>query len=337
MTEQKISLVVTSIASPNDALRRLAAGAQENQVEFILIGDVSSPDRFELEGCKFFSIRDQLARGFEFAKACPKKHYARKNIGYLLAIRNGADVILETDDDNLPYTEKFFSGFVRTADASVLDTRDWVNIYRYFTDANIWPRGFRLDAINAQIPDFDSLTSSLVDCPIQQGLADDDPDVDAIYRLALGESVMFRGDRRVAVTNGWCPFNSQSTRWWRDAFPLMYLPAYCPFRMTDIWRSFIAQRICRENGWCILFHEPHVRQERNAHDLLKDFQDEISGYLNNGRLCEILDDLDLLPGRDKLAENMRRCYRALVEATIMKPEELDLLDIWLDEISKLTS
>ena len=54
-------------------------------------------------------------------------------------------------------------------------------------------------------------------------------------------------------------------------YPLLYLPAYCSFRMTDIWRSFVAQRIAWENGWRLLFHGPTMEQERNVHDLMKDF------------------------------------------------------------------
>jgi hypothetical protein len=33
-----------------------------------------------------------------------------------------------------------------------------------------------------------------------------------------------------------------------------------------------------ENGWHILFHGATVRQERNDHDLMRDFADEIPGY-----------------------------------------------------------
>jgi len=43
--------------------------------------------------------RDQYP---ELADLLPYHHYCRKNIGYLYAIRQGADCILETDDDNLP-------------------------------------------------------------------------------------------------------------------------------------------------------------------------------------------------------------------------------------------
>ena len=59
--------------------------------------------------------------------------------------------------------------------------------------------------------------------------------------------------------------------------------------MTDIWRSFVAQRICWENNWHINFHSSNVVR-RNEHNLLNDFKDEIVGYLNNDKLINELDN-----------------------------------------------
>ena len=39
---------------------------------------------------------------------------------------------------------------------------------------------------------------------------------------------------------------------------LLHLPAYCSFRMTYIWRSFVAQRIAAVNGSPMLFHKATV-------------------------------------------------------------------------------
>ena len=100
MTTDHKALVVTSIASPNAVLKALAQGAQENNFEFIVIGDTKSPADFKLDGCRFISIEEQDQLDFRLAKILPKKHYARKNLGYLLAKKN--DIIVETDDDNFP-------------------------------------------------------------------------------------------------------------------------------------------------------------------------------------------------------------------------------------------
>src|SRR5260370_39044527 len=106
--------------------------------------------------------------------------------GYLIAIRNGATIIVETDDDNLPY-EEFWKAPERAQVIPSVTNGGWINVYRYFSEGNIWPRGLPLNQIKKELPQFASLPIENVDCPIQQGLADDDPDVDAIYRLVFGQ------------------------------------------------------------------------------------------------------------------------------------------------------
>jgi hypothetical protein len=336
------ALVVTSINPPTPILEALAAGARRAGITFIVAGDTKSPSDFALEGCDFLDVEAQRHTGFTLAAACPTRHYARKNIGYLVAIHRGAELILETDDDNWP-ADGFFDARPREVAAAslggdALSDGGWANLYRYFTDAAIWPRGLPLDAVHAALPAYESLAVQTRDCPIQQGLADENPDVDAIYRLLLPLPQRFRRDRRLALGPGaWCPFNSQNTLWWRDAFPLMYLPAFCSFRMTDIWRSFVAQRIAAENGWWILFHEPTVWQERNEHNLMRDFTDEVSGYLHNRAIGHALAALSLRAGRDHLGDNLRRCYDALITLGVVGEEERGLLDAWLNDLQRATS
>jgi hypothetical protein len=333
---EKIALIVTSIAAPNAVLRALARGCREHDFQFIVIGDVPSPADFQLDDCRFYGLAEQRELEFEFAGKCPTRHYARKNIGYLVALRDNASVIIETDDDNFPEDE-FWKERSRRQSVSVAGDAGWVNVYRYFTDANIWPRGLPLEHIQSAIPPFETLARAEVDCPIQQGLANENPDVDAIYRLALPLPQNFRKDRRVALaSNSWSPFNSQNTAWWREAFPLLYLPAYCSFRMTDIWRSFIAQRIAWANDWAILFHEPTVWQERNEHNLMRDFKDEVPGYLNNAAICEALGQLELRAGLEHLGDNLRRCYEKLVSMALVGEQELDLLDAWLNDLNRIS-
>jgi STELLO glycosyltransferases len=328
------TLVVTSINAPNEALRSLARGATDAGWDFLVIGDKKSPERFELDGCRYYSLEQQLESEFDFARACPVGHYARKNLGYLLAAEHGASVIVETDDDNLPL-DSFFQIRERTQRVETVDSNNWVNVYRYFTEHNIWPRGLPLDQVRVAPPAPSEL--SLIDAPIQQGLADDNPDVDAIYRLVLPLPIKFEQDRAVGLKAGsWCPFNSQNTVWWRDAWGLMYLPAYCSFRMTDIWRSFVAQRIAWANGWSVLFTSPTVYQERNEHDLNRDFADEIPGYTQNAEIARLLDAVECEPGVEHIHENMRRCYRMLASKGIVGIDEPALLDTWLRDLERLS-
>jgi hypothetical protein len=246
-------------------------------------------------------------------------------------MKQGAEVIIDTDDDNLP-RDSFWSDRIDRVDSAVLRDGGWVNAYKYFSDSLIWPRGLPLDQINKELTPFESLPVETAYCPIQQGLADENPDVDAIYRLLLPLPQNFERGLKLALSgNTWCPFNSQNTTWFKEAFPLLYLPAYCSFRMTDIWRSFVAQRIAQANDWSVLFDEPTVWQERNDHSLMRDFEDEVPGYLQNDRIKRTLDDLKLETGVDALSQNIRICYRALVEMGAVGIEELALLDLWLQD------
>ena len=330
----KTTLVVTSISAPNAALRMLAEGCRQRNIEFIVVGDAASPADFQLDGCRFYGLSEQGELNLGFAQKCPARSYARKNIGYLLAMRGGATTLVETDDDNFP-REEFWAPRERHQRVRAISGGGWINVYRYFTEVNIWPRGLPLDHVNNCLPSYDELAQAEIDCPIQSGLADENPDVDAIYRLVLPLPQSFRSDRRLALrTNSWCPFNSQNTTWWHEAFPLLYLPAYCSIRMTDIWRGFVAQRIAWTNDWAVLFHEATVWQERNEHNLMRDFRDEVPGYLNNSSLCEALDKLDLRHGIENLNENLRICYEQMVRMDLVGAEELDLLEAWITDMQQ---
>lgn len=327
-------LVITSISAPNRILQDWAAGATAAGCRFIVIGDTKSPPDFSLPGCDFYGIDAQRGLGFLFADKCPVKHYARKNVGYLLAIRHRAPMIVEMDDDNFPYPS-FWQGRALEQRVGCLERTGWTNIYGYFSDQHIWPRGFPLEKVRDAPPEFDRVPEKTVTCPIQQGLADDNPDVDAIYRMVMPLPIRFRRDRRIALGAGsWCPFNSQNTAWWPQAYALLYLPAFCPFRMTDIWRSLVAQRIAWENGWAILFHGPTVSQVRNEHSLVADFEDEIPGYLKNARIAEILENTALRGGAGNIGDDLRACYVALSKAEIFPEAEIDLLDAWLADCER---
>ena len=334
--QPRVSIVVTSISKPNKALLELSEGCNAHGYRFIVIGDVSSPADFHIQGCDFYSLEQQIQTGLEYAALCPTRHYARKNIGYLLAIQNGTNLIIDTDDDNIPY-DAFWARRQRKNIVPAVEEPGWLNVYRYFSSANIWPRGFPLNRVNREVPSFGTLSGQTVDSPIQQGLANENPDVDAIYRLILPLPLNFMNDRQIALGKGtWCPFNSQNTIWWEDAFPLLYLPSYCSFRMTDIWRSFVAQRIAWENDWAILFREATVWQERNEHNLMKDFTDEIPGYLYNESICDALGKLSLKEGTQNIIPNLRLCYEKLIDMKIIGADELKLLEAWINDLKNLS-
>lgn len=336
MNQQRLTCVLTTVQAPTASVVALAQTLERCGSDLIVIGDRKGPPVSGFGFGELFTIDEQLELSFELASLLPENHYSRKNLGYLIAIERGAASIYETDDDNMPLPDWMPRSLcVR---ARPITVRPWANAYRFFSPgALFWPRGFPLDL--ATDPVACSLGSELpvcqVDAPIQQGLANGAPDVDAVWRLLFDEEHTFgqeQGASLLLPPKTWCPFNSQTTWWWAVAYPLMYLPSHCTFRMTDIWRSFIAQRCLWELGHGVVFHAAEVVQERNTHNLMRDFEDEIPGYLGNRQMCTLLDELPLKAGLDEVGRNLRRCYAALVEAGFFPATELVLVDAWLADL-----
>ncbi len=311
---------------------RLVEKLQESDCPLLVIGDKKGPVNYPLSGAEFFSYESQKKLPYRLASQLPAGHYSRKNLGYLIAYSRNAEMLYETDDDNAPLTSWTWRD--PQVDARHLTGIGWMNVYKLFSSESIWPRGLPLTHTQT-IPSLESPDSTrIAQAPIQQGLANGAPDVDAIWRLLSNSTITFHNAESVMLSKEqWCPFNSQSTWWSRVAFPLLYLPSFCSFRMTDVWRSFVAQRCLWAIGSGVAFHSAEVFQERNVHDLMRDFKDEVPGYLQNDKIASLLTSLELDGDPQALGANLLTCYENLVSNGIFPLEELQLVRSWLDDLS----
>lgn len=322
--------VITTINYPTEAVKVLA-----KRDVLIVIGDKKTPKdwmKTAPPNCVF--LNGEYSLDYSLAKLIPDNHYSRKNLGYLTAIYNKAKVIYDTDDDNIP-NENWKERTVDVNKALESEGQGWYNVFDLFGDDfgnYIWPRGFSLKQLRHTTRH--GRIKSFASSSIQQGLSDGEPDVDAIWRLVNCDRGSFNEELSIYLHPGaWCPFNSQSTWWFPKAYPLMYLPVTASFRMTDIWRSFVAQRCLWEMGEGVTFHSPaEVFQDRNKHDLLKDFEQEIPGYLLNDKIVEILSGLTL---NGDVFSNLFDCYKALVNNGIYPQEELQSVYHWIKDLEKI--
>jgi len=65
---------------------------------------------------------------------------------------------------------------------------------------------------------------------------------------------------------------------------------------------------------------------------MKDFSDEIPGYLYNERICEALKGLPIRRGISELTHNLELCYGVLVGLNAVDREEIRLLKAWIGDI-----
>ena len=148
----------------------------------------------------------------------------------------------------------------------------------------MWPRGFPLDSIS----DDESHTYTICNLSepvIKQGLVSGDPDLDAIFRLTrkhASKNIDISYDDKakpVTLPKGvFTPYNSQNTMVTYPAFWSLVLPITVSMRVTDIWRSYWAQRLIWLFGGSLTYYPGTTRQIRNAHSYLKDAQEEIDLY-----------------------------------------------------------
>jgi hypothetical protein len=320
-------IVVTTVNPPGRVVETILKRLSDTW-RLVVVGDKKTRGDWSEPRLEFLSVDCQRERFGDFADQAPYNHYARKNFGYLYAISQGAERILETDDDTFFYPERI-QGLGRTVRGRRVGGAEWSNVFSYFYDGVIWPRGLPLDAIRevGQVLE----ANSEADCPIQQFLIDDDPDVDAIHRLIFpGVARCREGATPVILDPDTCvPFNTQNTLFFADAFPLLYLPHFCSFRMTDIWRSFVAQVVLWRFGGRLAYQPATARQERNPHDLMRDFRDEVDGYLQNRAMVRELREAASRSHAGDMAGVALDLWRALVAKGYLPEKELPLVERWL--------
>lgn len=317
-------IVITSIFKPTEAIEKFSA---LKDYTLVVVGDKKSPADWQYTNVVYLNVEAQIDLSSSLANAIPFNHYGRKMMGYLYAMQQGADIIIDTDDDNIPYTGWDFPSFEGKYISSEKDL-GWVNIYHYFSQQPIWPRGLPLRHINDSRDKLQwQKDTQQQRVGIWQGLADEDPDVDAIYRLTSNTPCNFDKKPAVVLEKGTvCPFNSQNTAMQKELFPLLFLPSFVTFRFTDILRGIIAQPILWQHHYRLGFTEATVVQKRNEHDYFKDFESEVPMYLHAEKS---LDAVNKSIGSGTVAANLYNAYEALLKINVVDDREMTVLKEWL--------
>ncbi|MEO5564911.1 MAG: STELLO glycosyltransferase family protein, partial [Chitinophagaceae bacterium] len=293
----------------------------------VVVGDKKTPADWHFNNCTYLNIDDQLVLSSSLSNAIPFNHYGRKMMGYVYALKQGADIIIDTDDDNIPYAGWNFPSFNGDFTSSAADL-GWINIYHHFSEQPIWPRGLPLRNIKDSR---DMLKwqqgKKKQEIGIWQGLADEDPDVDAIYRLTSNTPCVFQKKEPVVLEKGTVsPFNSQNTAIRKELFPLLFLPSFVTFRFTDILRGIIAQPILWQHNYRLGFTEATVVQKRNEHDYFKDFESEVPMYLHTEKsLQTVIGAMSSASVKDNLYD----AYKALLKINVVEEREMIVLEEWL--------
>lgn len=324
------AIVITSIFQPTEAVLKFS---KNKDYKLYVVGDKKTPEDWSCNNVNFISMKQQEGNTYSLSKILPFNHYCRKMLGYLEAIKDKTDFICDTDDDNIPYDNWCFPNFSGEYDY-LENGKGFINIYQLFSKHRIWPRGLPLRLINTNFELEKSLSRQFVKVGVWQGLADENPDVDAVYRLTGDKEVFF--DKRDPIVLGIgtiCPFNTQNTIIKKELFPLLYLPTSVTFRYTDILRGLIAQPIMWIAGFHLGFTKASVIQKRNPHDYMKDFISEFPMYETAEDIVKIVSKS--ISKEVSIESNLLNSYVELLKHKIIKPREIITLEAWLNDLLKI--
>ena len=219
----------------------------------------------------------------------------RRNVGFLMALEAGCEVLISIDDDNFCLPGDDFVGghhvVGRTSVDPVVKSSDaWFNICSLLEGGvgpEIFPRGFPYAAQRTpRQVQFDAETAPL-DIAMNAGLWLDEPDVDAVYRLCRQPKIgRFAGPSVVLGPDVWSPINTQNTALTRSA-ALTYYYVRMGFRLQglsidrfgDILSGYLTQKVIKHLGQGIRVGTPILDHRRTPHNLFKDLYHELAGIV----------------------------------------------------------
>lgn len=335
--------VVTTVFSPSVAVRRIA---NHPIWCLVIVADKRTPSeteylkRLEMPINKtivFLTTADQ-DRLFPFlSEVIPWNQFSRKNIGYMFAIKHGAAIIWDFDDDNINVLPL---ELLRT-DNYKIACKDveykLYNPYPHFNDneSYTWPRGFPLEHIRNPLT-VPKLCNSTIKRQIAviQSLANIQPDVDAIYRLTRDTPFSFQATPLshlpvMVSLLSYSPFNAQATLWARDAFRYLALPTSVSGRVSDIWRSYIAQYFFHKQSLHVLFVPPYIDQIRNPHNYMQDFREESDLYLKSNEL------INFLSSDDVNVSELSELYMDMYKSGYLGKSDILFIQAWIQTFEKI--
>ena len=305
----KTAIITTTIHVPKLLADYAADAVKHNRdVAFFVVSDKKTPPEAEtfckgVAGDSGLPVRwlgisqqEEVMAAFpELNAYIPWNCIQRRNVGHLLAWMEGYEMLIAIDDDNFvsdaDYVGHHQSAFAAKQTESVSAARGWFNCCSLLEDAGgriFFPRGYPVEERSGAAGDLRYLKNS-ARLVVNAGLWLGDPDVDAVTRLAVPPDVVnFPRGKTLGLAQGtWCPFNSQNTAVHRDVLPAWFLsPAMG--RFDDIWASYVVLACSEKMGDAVAFGRPLVRQDRNAHDLFRDFDLERLGMRFSTPFCSAL-------------------------------------------------
>lgn len=353
------TITITTIHKPTfleDLCKNINTFNHKN-VNIIIIGDTKTPPikdyckkvshkyNIPIEYLDIEAQKKILAKYPKLLNLFPYDTPDRVILGGMLAYIRGAQRIIAVDDDNF-ITDSDFVGFHSVAGTEIEiplfeNKLGWFNVHTALKEENctpFYPRGYpfskRINESNKA-----SVNWGKKKVIVNQGLVLEDPDIDAITRLAIPirATGIEEGFRQFGLWNTWSPFNYQNTSLSRELIPCYYRPR-SGLRNADIWTAYIFNCLAEHFGDVITFGQPLVKQIRNKHNLFDDLDIELENNKETDYFVELLKSVQLDTKDsyfDALTELVYKCVREVNPKYPMAESFFAEYKVWCQVISEI--
>lgn len=288
-------IVTTTINSPTIATRKFC---EFKDWTLVVVGDTKTPHQeYKDLDCVYLSPNIQETLNKELSDIIGWKSIQRRNLGFLFAYQQGADVVATVDDDNIPYDDWGTDLHVgKEIECDLYESELGVFDPLSVTSSNdVWHRGYPIEYVPTRHRvEYKGKTKRKV--LVQADLWDGDPDIDAMARLSIKPIVKYSDVTKPYCSNQISPFNSQNTFLAREVIPFYAVLPHIG-RMDDIWGAYILQHYFPKS---VVYNRASVYQDRNVQDLVTNLENEIIGYRNTLKLIKDLENYEnYLPDKAK--------------------------------------
>lgn len=381
MVDEKLSFVTTTINNPT-FLEGYIENAKRHghdlaNLTFLVVGDLKTPlsvqdycEELSAEHgveVRYLGVEDQIDwldshNLTDLKEYLPHNSIQRRNIGYLQACENGADIIVSLDDDNLARDHDIVGDFATVGEEQevleVTTPNNWYNSasmleYENENSREIYHRGFPYSRRDEeQEYSFERASRNVM---IRAGLWFDVPDIDVITHLERGPRATelrseFKNELVALGKNTYSPVNTQNTAFHTDLMPLIHtipmgdtVEGMEISRFDDIWLGYFAEKILHSMDGTVAYGTPISTHDRNTHNLKEELEHEAIGIRLNETLVTALTNMDEVSG-----VTYYECYRDLISklrSEVAKGTEysfhsyfekmLDGMEVWADACEKV--
>jgi len=295
-----------------------------------------------------------------YLSVIPRRCHAETSFGFLIAYEEGAEVVIELDDDVFPVNgndlvQSHLHNIFDNDGVKVNSKCKWYNTIENLVLNSHYPRVFPRGhpySPEVRLEDY-TWKNGDVKCVLNMGLWISHPDLDALTVLHYGgldgkcnihsenlkrEKVVIEKGTYFAI----CSMNTAFVSKIIPAFYQLYMNHMGIDRFDDVWSGIFLKKIADHLGDNVSLGKPLVYHNKRPRNVFKDLRNELEGMAINEMLWRIVDGIELA-GRDYY-----ECYSELANKLEKHSDrftgklhtdfirlQTEKMKLWLEIIDKL--